>query len=288
MSETRIEKPDLIVGYNEACRLAKSHYENFPVVSLLIPAKFRNDIAIIYWFARTADDYADEGNISISERLEKLEAFGQRLDSLLKNHPASHLEAALEQTIITKMLNPENFFNLLRAFKQDVVKNRYKDFNEVMDYCSNSANPVGRILLELFDIRDDKAFYYSDRICTALQITNFIQDTTVDFGKGRIYYPFDEMEKFGVNEKMFEMNEISFNLKKLIEFSVNRTQSMFDEGKPLLEFLSGRFKYEIAWTIKGGEEILNKIRGADFDIFTKRPVLTKTDYLKLFIKSFIS
>jgi phytoene synthase len=87
---------------------------------------------------------------------------------------------------------------------------------------------------------------------------------------------------------MFEMNEISFNLKKLIEFSVNRTQIMFDEGKSLLEFLSGRFKYEIAWTIKGGEEILHKIRGADFDVFTKRPVLTKTDYLKLLIKSFIS
>ena len=96
------------------------------------------------------------------------------------------------------------------------------------------------------------------------------------------------MEKFGVNEKMFEMKEISFNLKKLIEFSVNRTQSMFDEGKSLLEFLSGRFKYEIAWTIKGGEEILNKIRGVDFDVFTKRPVLTKTDYLKLLFKSFIS
>lgn len=288
MSEHRIDNPDPINGYKQARQLANSHYENFPVVSLLIPAKFRNDIAIIYWFARTADDYADEGNISISERLEKLEAFGQRLDSLLKNHPASHLEAALEQTVITKMLNPENFFNLLRAFKQDVVKNRYKDFNEVMDYCSNSANPVGRMLLELFNIRDDKAFYYSDRICTALQLTNFIQDTKIDFIKGRIYYPIDEMGKFGVNEKMFEMKEISFNLKRLIEFSVNRTQSMFDEGKSLLEFLSGRFKYEIALTIKGGEEILRKIRGVDFDVFTKRPVLTKTDYLKLLFKSFIS
>jgi squalene synthase HpnC len=288
MSEHRIDKPDPINGYKQARQLAKSHYENFPVVSLLIPAKFRNDIAIIYWFARTADDYADEGNISISERLEKLQAFGQRLDSLLKNHPASHLEAALEQTVITKMLNPENFFNLLRAFKQDVLKNRYTDFNEVMDYCSNSANPVGRILLELFNIRDDKAFYYSDRICTALQLTNFIQDTKIDFVKGRIYYPIDEMGKFGVNEKMFEMKEISFNLKKLIEFSVNRTQSIFDEGMSLLEFLSGRFKYEIAWTIKGGEEILRKIRGVDFDVFTKRPVLTKTDYLKLLFKSFIS
>ena len=275
-------------GYRKALELAKTHYENFPVVSLLIPAKYKNDTAIIYWFARTADDFADEGNDSSSVKLEKLRAFEERLRSLLNDNPATELEAALKNTIINRKLKPEHFFNLLIAFKQDVIKNRYKDFSELLGYCFNSANPVGRILLELFDIRNDKAFYYSDKICTALQITNFVQDTKIDFNKGRIYYPLDEMEKFGVNEKMFEMNEISDNLKKLIEFSVTRTQSMFDEGKGLLEFLSGRFKYEIAWTIRGGEEILNKIRGADFDIFTRRPVLTKTDYLKLLIKSILS
>ena len=274
-------------GYREAFSLAKFHYENFPVVSFLISAKYRNDIGIIYWFARTADDYADEGKTQPEIRLEKLQEFEDNLHSLLNNHPTTNFEAALRNTVVTRRINPEYFFNLLKAFKQDVIKTRYKDFSEVMDYCSNSANPVGRILIELFDIRDDKALYYSDRICTALQLTNFIQDTKIDFGKGRIYYPITEMEKFGVNEKMFEMNEISDNLKKLIEFSVNRTQSMFDEGKSFLEFLSGRFKYEITWTIKGGEEILNKIRGADFDVFTVRPVLAKTDYLKLLFKSFI-
>ena len=288
MSETRIEIPNLLLGYNEARRLVKTHYENFPVVSLLIPKKFRNHIAIIYWFARTADDYADEGSYSSSIRIEKLEAFEDRLKLLLKQNSATNLEAALKNTIVTRRINHKYFFMLLKAFKQDVVKSRYTDFNELMEYCSNSANPVGRILLELFDIRNEEAFFYSDKICTALQITNFIQDTTVDYDKGRIYYPANEMEKFGVNEKMFEMKKISDNLKKLIEFSVNRVQSLFEEGKPLLEFLSGRFKYEIAWTIKGGEEILNKIRGSDFDILTERPVLSRTDYLKLFIKSFIS
>jgi len=275
-------------GYKDAQDLVKFHYENFPVVSFLIPKKYRADIAIIYWFARTADDYADEGNYSSSIRLEKLQAFEDRLKSLLNDNSTTQFEAALRNTIVTRSINPEYFFNLLKAFKQDVIKTRYADFNEVMDYCSNSANPVGRILLELFDIRDDKAYYYSDRICTALQITNFIQDTRIDFFKGRIYYPLDDMGKFGVVKKMFEMNEINFNLKKLIEFSVDRAQSLFDEGKLLLEFLSGRFKYEIGWTIKGGEEILNKIRGSDFDVFIKRPVLNKTDYLKLLFKSFIS
>jgi len=287
MSETRIEKPNLIAGYNEARQLAKSHYENFPVVSFLIPKKFRNDIAVIYWFARTADDYADEGNYSSSIRHEKLQAFEDRFKSLLKDNAATELELALWNTIITRKLNSAYFFNLLKAFKQDVIKTRYADFTEVLDYCSNSANPVGRILLELFDVRNQEEFYFSDKICTALQLTNFIQDTSIDFRKERIYYPLNEMEKFGVDEKMFEMNEISHNLKKLIEFSVNRVQSLYDEGKSLLGFLSGRFKYEIAWTIRGGEEILSKIRGSDFDIFTKRPVLTKTDYLKLFIKSLI-
>ena len=275
------------VGYSQAIKLAKSHYENFPVVSFLIPGNLKKDVAIIYWFARTADDFADEGNFPHSERLNKLHAFEDRLSVLLRSQPENNLEAALKQTITRRELNPQNFFNLLNAFKQDIVKNRYNDFNEVLAYCSNSANPVGRILLELFNIRDDKAFYYSDKICTALQITNFIQDTQIDYQKERIYYPLDEMERFEVDEKVFEMNRINLNLKKLIEFSVNRVQDYFNEGKSLLEFLSGRFKYEIAWTIKGGEEILNKIRGADFDIFTKRASLTKIDYLKLFIKSSI-
>jgi len=275
------------VGYSQAIKLAKSHYENFPVVSFLIPGNLKKDVAIIYWFARTADDFADEGNFSHSERLHKLNAFEDRLSVLLRSQPENNLEAALKQTIVTRKLNSENFFNLLKAFRQDVVKNRYKNFSEVLAYCSNSANPVGRIMLELLNIRDNKAFYYSDKICTALQITNFIQDTQVDYQKGRIYYPLDEMERFEVDKKVFEMNKINLNLKKLIEFSVNRVQDYFNEGKSLLEFLSGRFKYEIAWTIKGGEEILNKIRGADFDIFTKRASLTKIDYLKLFIKSSI-
>lgn len=207
---------------------------------------------------------------------------------MLSNEPLSNLEAALKNTIIIKKLNPENFFKLIKAFKQDVIKTRYQNFNEILDYCSNSANPVGRLLLELFEVRNEKAFFYSDRICTALQITNFIQDTRIDFEKGRIYYPLDEMGKFGVTEKLFEMKEFNPNLKQLIEFIVVKTQVLFDEGKGLLEFLSGRFKYEIAWTIKGGEEILKKVRGADFDVFSKRPILSKLDYIKLFFKSLLN
>ena len=275
-------------GYLEAYRVTKAHYENFPVISFLLPVEIRKDVAIVYWFARTADDYADEGNFDASDKIKKIMAFENRLNYLLNNEPGNNFEAALKNTIISKNLSHINFFNLLRAFKQDVIKNRYANFNEVLDYCSCSANPVGRIILQLLNIGDERAIYLSDKICTALQLTNFIQDTEIDFGKGRIYYPRDEMDKFGVSEAEFEMKKNNLNLKLLIEFSVCRIQSLFDEGKGLLEFLSGRFKYEIDWTIKGGEEILNKIRGADFDIFKRRPVLTKTDHLKNLFKSFFS
>jgi len=273
-------------GYQEAMSLAKTHYENFPVISLLIPASLKKHIAIVYWFARTADDYSDEGNLSDTERLARLNKFEMRLRSLINGKPENNLEAALKNTINSEKLYTDNFINLLKAFKQDVVKNRYIDFNDLLDYCSNSANPVGRILLELFNIKNEKAILCSDKICTALQITNFIQDTKIDYQKGRIYYPQDEIKQFQVEENMFEMNRINLNLKQLIEFSVNRVQGFFDDGKGLLEFLSGRFKYEIAWTINGGEEILRRIRGADFDVLSERQHLTKFDYMKLFLKSF--
>lgn len=273
-------------GYEKALKLATTHYENFPVVSLLIPSGLRKDVAIVYWFARSADDFSDEGNFSAAERLEKLHSFEFDFNSILHNDPKNDFESALKATIINKNLSTDNFFNLLKAFKQDVTKKRYSDFQEVLDYCSNSANPVGRILLELFEIRNEKAFHYSDMICTALQIANFIQDTKIDYNNGRIYYPLNEMHQYGVDEKMFEENEISLKFKKLIEFSVDRVQKLFDEGKGILGYLSGRFRYEIAWTIKGGEEILNKIRGADFDVLKQRPYLSKPDYLKLFFKSF--
>jgi squalene synthase HpnC len=272
-------------GYEKAFSLAKSHYENFPVVSLLIPKTLRKHLSVIYWFARTADDLADEGSHSDEERLKELSDFEKSLENLLKGCCTSELESALAKTIKTKNLSPEHFYNLLKAFKQDVIKKRYSDFNDVLDYCKNSANPVGRLILELLNLKNEKAFYYSDKICTALQITNFIQDTSLDFEKGRIYYPRDEMQKFGVTEKMFELKENNLNFNYLVEFNIDRTQQMFNEGKNLLVYLKGRIKFEIMATINGGELILNKIKEQKFDVLNIRPVLNKIDYLKLFIKS---
>ena len=275
-------------AYKSALDFAKMHYENFPVVSLLIPKKLRKHVAIIYWFARTADDFADEGNFSGDERLQRLNELENSLTELIKGKFKSPFEEALYQTIKQKNLTPQLFFDLLNAFKQDVVKKHYNNFNEVLDYCNRSANPVGRLILELYDVRNEEAFNYSDKICTALQLTNFYQDIEIDYEKGRIYFPQDEMKQFEVTENIFAMKENNVNLKKLLRHNIDRTQKMFDEGKNLFKLLNGRLKFEIKWTILGGETILNKIKKNDYNIFNSRPKLTKTDFGALFIKSFLT
>ncbi|MEO8231454.1 MAG: squalene synthase HpnC, partial [Ignavibacteriota bacterium] len=265
--------------------LAKDHYENFPVASFLIPKKYRNDVAIIYWFARTADDFADEGNVIPEKRLDELNNFENKFRKSLKGKSENFYFNQLANTINGKKISIVYFFDLLSAFKQDVVKKEYENFDEVLDYCKRSANPVGRIILELFNITDEEALLCSDKICTALQLTNFYQDTLVDIEKGRNYYPKNEMKIFNVNKKMFELNENNPNIKALVKHNVERTQSLFDEGKNLLKFLKGRFKIEIKWTLAGGEKVLMKIRKNEYDVFTKRPKLDKMDFISLFVKS---
>ena len=265
--------------------LTRDHYENFPVASFLIPKNYRKEIAIVYWFARTADDIADEGEFSSNYRLEKLEQFEKQfLESIEKgsDHPNFNL---LSSVIKKNNLSTDYFTDLLSAFKQDVIKTRYNNYHEVLDYCKRTANPVGRILLGLFKVHDAEAIKCSDKICTALQLTNFYQDTLLDFTKGRIYYPQDELKMFSVTEKMFELKENNPNIKALVKYNIERVQQLFDEGRDINNYLSGRFKYEIKWTISGGEKILSKIRKNDFNVFDYRPVLNKFDFIKLLIKS---
>jgi squalene synthase HpnC len=268
-------------------KFASSHYENFPVVSFLVPKELRKHIAIIYWFARTTDDLADEGDLSEQERLEALDEFRKNFSDALKNNPKTNFELALIKTIEEKKLNPDHFFNLLIAFRQDVEKKRYSTFDEILEYCRHSADPVGRLILELYDIRNDEAFYYSDKICTGLQLANFYQDLGIDYQKGRLYLPIDEMAEFNVDEKLFELKKNNLNLMQLLKYSVERTENMLYEGKGLLKFLNGRLKYEIKWTILGGIETLNKIKKLDYNVINQRPSLKKSDFIKLLIKSLV-
>jgi squalene synthase HpnC len=272
-------------GYQQAQKLAKEHYENFPVVSFFLPKEIRNDVAIIYWFARTADDFADEGTGGVQERISLLNFFESRFEKLLNSEFNNSLELALFNTINKKKLTNSYFFDLLSAFKQDVEKNKYANFGEILDYCTRSANPVGRLILELNGIKNDDANSYSDKICTALQLTNFYQDTIIDFQKGRIYYSQDEMKKFEVDEKVFELSENNHNFQQLLKHNVDRTQAMFDDGKKIFGYLKGRLRLQLKWTVNGGEEILNKIRKSNYNVLVRRPELTKFDMIKLFFAS---
>ena len=284
MSFEHSKNISLYNAYKSVIKFAKSHYENFPVVSFFIPGKLKKHIAIIYWFARTADDIADESLVGEGLKLEKLNELEFNLKKALRDKDVNEYFHALSNTIKTRKLTSQYFNDLLYAFKQDIIKSKYKNFNELLDYCKNSANPVGRLILELSEIRNDKANEYSDNICTALQLTNFLQDTAIDYRKGRIYYPLDEMKKFNVSTKLFEQKENNPNFKQLVKYNVDRIQSLFDNGKNLLPMLEGRLKTEIGWTVAGGEEILELIRKNNYDVLNNRPELSKLKMISILLK----
>ncbi len=267
--------------------LAKEHYENFPVASFLLHKTIRSDVALYYRFAREADDMADEGILSATERTDKLNQYENDLRDALAGSSIKAFHIALAKSIQTHSINPQHFYDLISAFKQDVVKTRYINFDEILDYCNRSANPVGRILLELYSIHSEEAVKFSDAICTALQLTNFYQDISRDVEKGRIYFALDEIAQFSANEHDILEKKATQSILELIEFNVERADTMFEQGEGLFNYLSGRFKLEIKWTVKGGREILRKIRHQNYDTLNKRPKLTKLDFVFLFLKGLV-
>lgn len=261
------------------------HYENFPVASFLIPKEFRSDIAMIYWFARTADDLADEGNLSEQERINFLTEFENEFQKSLNGDSIDKKFVALSNVINRRKLSPEYFFNLISAFKQDVVKKRYSNSVELIDYCRRSANPIGRLILELFNYRDEKLFLLSDKICTALQLINFWQDTSLDIEKGRIYYPQEDRIRFNVSENQFEKREFNNNFKCLVKEKIKESEALINEGSQLIKYLKGRLKFEIAWTFTGGKSIINKIKQIDYNVLNKRVVIKKIELPLIIFKS---
>jgi len=259
------------------------HYENFPVASLLLPRELRGPVSVIYRFARTADDYADEGNDAPPQRLEKLEGFREQLRAIAS--PKTPLFEDIARIVREHGLPLQLFHDLLDAFSQDVVKNRYADFAEVLDYCRRSANPVGRLLLHLFKRANETTLQQSDRICTALQIINFWQDVEIDFRKDRIYLPQDDLRRFGVTEDQLAEKRCDQAFRDLMRFQVDRARRMMLEGKPLLDSLSGRFRLEIAITVQGGLRILEKLERADYDMFRHRPAHRWFDWPLLFVRA---
>lgn len=285
-SRFRVDNVLAEAGYRKAMLLAKSHYENFPVVSFLIKKELRNDVAILYWFGRTADDIADEGKFSPDERLERLNSFEKSFLQMLNQEPVTAFDAALKKTMLKHNLNPKLFLDLLSAFRQDITRHRYATLEELLDYARRSADPVGRLMLGLYHIDSPEALMASDAVCTGLQLVNFAQDISIDHNKGRIYIPGEYMEVYGITEKDFERGKDSEKFSMMLRDFCSVPRTLLDKGGDILPHLSGLFKLEIAWTILGGLEILDKLRKSNFCIFNERPKLNYFGFIHLLLRSF--
>lgn len=266
--------------------MAVDHYENFPVASLLLPPRWRIPVALIYRFAREADDFADEGSDQPETRLAKLAAYQAQLATIGRGiTPADPLFEGIARIARDHHLPLQLFGDLLDAFSQDVVKNRYADFHEVLDYCRRSANPVGRLLLHLFGRATPENLACSDSICSALQLVNFWQDVELDYAMGRIYLPQDEMKRYAVTEAHISEQRCDDAWRALIEFQVGRARTMLHSGAPLGRALPGRVGLEIRATVQGGLRILEKLERARCDMFRHRPVLKWFDWPLLLARS---
>jgi len=266
--------------------MSVGHYENFPVASLLLPPQLRQPVELVYRFARAADDFADEGIRPDRERLALLASFGDEL-RLIERGKTSRvpLFQELAPLIRERGLPPALFHDLLSAFAQDVGKKRYADFAEVLDYCRRSANPVGRLLLAIFNASNAQHLRWSDDICSSLQIINFLQDIAIDYAKGRIYMPQDELARFGVSEAQIAARDTGGAWRDFMAFQVNRTRRMLMDGAPLGRALQGRIGLELRTIVAGGNRILTKIVNARYDVFRRRPVLRPHDWVLMLARA---
>ena len=277
-------------AYAKCVELANSHYENFPVAKM-VPKHLRKHVAAVYAFARTADDIADENHEQIAEddhiRVKNLEEFESQLNmpAEKRNPQWAWIFTACDCTIKEFSIPKQLFFDLVSAFKQDVVKKRYADFPELLDYCRRSANPVGRLVLLLHGFSDETRFAQSDSICTALQLANFWQDMSVDKLKNRIYIPQSDWN--GLTENDFFADSASPEVRDVLKFQVQRTAKLFDAGALLPKSLPFPLSLEIRATLAGGRTILEKITQQDFDTLKARPKITKFDKLKILFKSLV-
>jgi len=262
------------------------HYENFPVASWVMPARLRRPVELIYAFARSADDLADEGDACAAERLEALAAYRAELDRIEAGEaPETALFRDLAPMIAERALPLDLFRDLLDAFAQDVVKTRYASHAEVLDYCRRSANPVGRLLLHLFHRTEPHMLVWSDRICSALQLINFLQDIEVDWRKQRIYLAQDEMLAAGVSETQIAEARVDDQWRNFMRGQVERAGALLASGAPLARALPGRVGLELRMIVSGGARIVYRLQQADGDVFRHRPKLGRLDWLAILART---
>lgn len=281
--------PDTLESaYQHCMRMTRSHYENFPVASRLLPRALRTPVSVIYAFARSADDFADEGELAPAERLARLDGYWRQLDAIAAGQtPGDPIFIALADVVQRHALPLQLLYDLLTAFRQDVVKSRYANFDEVLAYCRYSANPVGRIVLHLAGDAGADNLRDSDKICTALQLINFWQDLEQDYlESNRIYLPQDELAAYGVAEEQLGRRGNSPALRALMDKQIERSRSLMLDGAPLGTRLRGRLGIEIRATIHGGLCVLDALARRRDDVFA-RPRLRRRDWLRVLRRALI-
>jgi squalene synthase HpnC len=261
-------------AFRHCLAIARDHYENFPVASHFIPGRLRPHVAAIYAFARAADDMADEGSRTPTERLDALAAWESNLDGCYNGEAVHPVFVALADTVRRFDIPRKPFAELLTAFRMDVTCNRYERFEDLLGYCKHSANPIGYLVLCIFEEVREENVRFSDQICTALQLTNFWQDISLDWRRGRLYVPLEDLERFGYTEYDLEHAVADDRFRPLMEYQVSRTRDMFWKGKELLNRVGGSLRFELLLTYRGGMAILDAIEGIGYDVLNRRPVLS--------------
>ena len=277
--------PSLAESVALCTRLARTHYENFAIVSWLVPRRMRPHVNVLYAFCRTVDDVGDEAP---GDRSALLDRFESELHAAYGGIPRHPVLIALQRTIDKFNLPKGPFLQLIEANRIDQGKDRYATFSELLYYCDRSANPVGRLFLMLFGYHDEELFSLSDATCTALQLVNFWQDVKRDYETGRIYLPQDEMARYGVSEEDLAATRASEAVKALLQFQIERTREYFCAGFPLIDRVRGHLKVDIALFSRGGLAILEKIEAQGYDTLAHRPILGKKEKLILFLSTLLS
>lgn len=273
----------LAAAYARCERLAREHYENFPVASRLLPRPMRPHIAAVYAFARIADDFADEGTRPAAERQELLDQWANRLHEAVDDtvtaarddHDALFL--ALGHTIREHRLPVHLFEDLLSAFRQDTEKTRYETFDDLLDYCRRSANPVGRLVLRIAGHDDARIDEASDSVCTALQLANFWQDLERDWQRGRLYVPLEDLRAAGASERDLDRRQSTAEWRRVMSALSDRTRRLFLRGRCVADMAGGRLRLELRLTWLGGMRILERLERQRFDVFGRRPTLGARD-----------
>ena len=270
----------LAAAYATCERLAREHYENFPVASRLLPAHMRPHVAALYAFARSADDFADEGEMRAEERLALLNDWESRLHRCVEIDdcdPADEIFLAVGATIRACKLPVSLFEDLLSAFRQDITTHRYQTWDGVLDYCRRSANPVGRLVLRIAGYHDDQLDASSDALCSALQLTNFWQDLAQDWKRGRLYVPLEEVDACHAGMGDLAESRITDAWRCVLQRVSARTERLFHAGRVVCDGVGGRLRYELRVTWLGGRRILERLEQQRYDTFDARPSLGAAD-----------